>query len=128
MKEEGRKGGTKGVAESATPLGDDLPPRKTDSELAKLADTSERGIRQSAYIAENAPEPQVVCLFSGVNLCKVTGALDTLSDVPSGTPDIGVNLCKVTGALDTVNALENAQNVSNSVQFSRQNCLHGARL
>ena len=57
MKEEGRKGGTKGVADSATPLGDDLPPRKTDSELAKLADTSERGIRQSAYIAENAPEP-----------------------------------------------------------------------
>jgi hypothetical protein len=56
-KRRGRKGSTKGVAESATPLVGDLPPHKTDSELAKLADTSERGIRQSAYIAENASEP-----------------------------------------------------------------------
>ena len=50
-KEEARKGSTKVVADSATTLVGDLPPHKTDSELAKLADTSERGIRQSAYIA-----------------------------------------------------------------------------
>ena len=45
------------VAESARSLDGDLLPHSTDGELARLADTSERGIRQSAYIAENAPEP-----------------------------------------------------------------------
>jgi len=42
------------VAHCATPSAPPL--HKTDAELAKEAETSERGIRQSAFIAEHAPE------------------------------------------------------------------------
>lgn len=44
------------VSQCDTSLDSDLLPHKTDAKLAKEADTSEAGIRQSAFISKNAPE------------------------------------------------------------------------
>ena len=56
MKEASSNEVVKGVSQCDIPLEDDLLRHKTDEELAKEADTSETGIRQSAYISKNAPE------------------------------------------------------------------------